>query len=164
MDEENEKERSPMSAWYRNKKSNRLISVKINGTVVRVGTKYQSLESFESDWEAVEAPEVEQQNKKVSIPRLNSGGSNARSETYLAEVRLLPCSNCGARAPSQAAHSNQAMWGKGKGMKAHDVCSFPLCSECHTKHDQTRSIGDDWRAQENIWIIKTLLQNLIKGN
>jgi hypothetical protein len=57
-------------------------------------------------------------------------------------VASLPCANCGLERHSQAAHSNLYEHGKGRGLKASDAATFPLCVDrvgqqgCHTKFDQ----------------------------
>lgn len=67
-----------------------------------------------------------------------------RSEALRRAVASLPCINCGIPGYSQCAHSNS---GKGAGIKASDLDSFPLCTVhpgadgglmqgCHEKFDQ----------------------------
>jgi hypothetical protein len=51
-----------------------------------------------------------------------------RSEPYRRLVAALPCFNCGAAAPSQAAHAD---FGKGMGIKSSDLTCYPLCPMCH---------------------------------
>ena len=53
----------------------------------------------------------------------------------LATVRLLPCIRCG-NPNSQAAHSNSAKHGKGRGIKASDQFTIPLCFKCHAAFDR----------------------------
>ncbi|KJV37864.1 hypothetical protein VH96_14500 [Acinetobacter indicus] len=53
----------------------------------------------------------------------------------LAEIRKLPCVRCG-QVPSQAAHSNSAKHGKGRGIKADDAYTVPLCVGCHQRFDR----------------------------
>ena len=48
-----------------------------------------------------------------------------RSEAYRRAVASLPCINCKVPGYSQCAHSNS---GKGAGIKASDLDSFPLCT------------------------------------
>lgn len=59
-----------------------------------------------------------------------------RDAKRLAEIRKLPCVRCGMSAPSQAAHSNSSKHGKGRGIKALDAFTVPLCYNCHSKFDQ----------------------------
>lgn len=68
-------------------------------------------------------------------------------------VASLPCAECGIEGWSQVAHSNRHQDGKGLGLKANYLATFPLCcvrpSEigCHVKHDQcigmTREEADE---------------------
>lgn len=63
------------------------------------------------------------------------------SEAYRRLVASFPCAHCGLGSASQAAHENA---GKGKGIKAGDDRTFPLCHEggngCHAAFDQYRLI------------------------
>ena len=58
-----------------------------------------------------------------------------RSPKRLAEIRKLPCVRCG-NPHSQAAHSNSAKHGKGRGIKASDAFVIPLCAICHAAFDR----------------------------
>ena len=58
-----------------------------------------------------------------------------RSPERLAEIRKLPCVQCG-NPHSQAAHSNSAKHGKGRGIKASDAFVIPLCAICHAAFDR----------------------------
>ena len=58
-----------------------------------------------------------------------------RSPKRLAEIRKLPCIRCG-NPNSQAAHSNSAKHGKGRGIKASDAFVIPLCAICHAAFDR----------------------------
>ena len=58
-----------------------------------------------------------------------------RSPKRLAEIRKLPCVRCG-NPNSQAAHSNSAKHGKGRGIKASDAFVVPLCFKCHAAFDR----------------------------
>ncbi|HCQ9879761.1 Protein of uncharacterised function (DUF968) [Acinetobacter baumannii] len=58
-----------------------------------------------------------------------------RSQKRLNEIRALPCVRCG-QSPSQAAHSNSSKHGKGRGIKASDEFTVPLCAICHGLFDQ----------------------------
>ena len=57
-----------------------------------------------------------------------------RDSKRLAEIRKLPCVRCG-NPNSQAAHSNSAKHGKGRGIKASDLFVIPLCHSCHAAFD-----------------------------
>ena len=80
-----------------------------------------------------------------------------RSPKRLAEIRKLPCVRCG-QSPSQAAHSNSAKHGKGRGIKADDSFTVPLCHSCHFQFD-TFQMGNRAESEEmfEAWLIKTEL-------
>ena len=65
-----------------------------------------------------------------------------RNADLLAAVRKLPCVACGQVGRTQAAHSNQLRFGKGRGLKASDAAIMALCGPslgnpgCHAKLDQ----------------------------
>lgn len=73
-----------------------------------------------------------------------------RDAKRLAAIRKLPCIKCGS-SPSQAAHSNFGEHGKGKGIKADDKYTIPLCQVCHRWFDGyfqlTREQSKEWFAQ-----------------
>lgn len=58
-----------------------------------------------------------------------------RNPKRLAEIRKLPCVRCG-NPNSQAAHSNSAKHGKGRGIKSSDTFVIPLCAICHAAFDR----------------------------
>jgi len=58
-----------------------------------------------------------------------------RDAKRLAAIRKLPCVRCG-NSNSQAAHSNSAKHGKGRGIKASDAFVIPLCAICHAAFDR----------------------------
>lgn len=70
-----------------------------------------------------------------------------RDHKRLAAIRELPCIKCG-QSPSQAAHSNFGEHGKGKGIKADDKYTIPLCYICHRWFDGyfqlTREQSKEW--------------------
>ena len=85
-----------------------------------------------------------------------------RSPSYLRWVASRPCVACGVEGFSQAAHSNQAKHGKGRGIKASDEFTFPLCGlrfgliGCHQQHDLCLDMSKDERdAAEDDYIAKT---------
>lgn len=57
-------------------------------------------------------------------------------------VRLLPCASCGQHSRTEAAHSNQLRFGKGRGIKGSDAAIMALCRSdygvvgCHNELDQ----------------------------
>jgi hypothetical protein len=66
----------------------------------------------------------------------------AAETAHFRRVAALPCAHCGIVGHSQAAHSNRHQDGKGAGIKAHYLATFPLCCSrpgivgCHVEHDQ----------------------------
>jgi hypothetical protein len=69
-----------------------------------------------------------------------------RSDDYLAAVRSIPCIRCGAYGLTEAAHSNQLRFGKGRGLKSSDATAMALCRStpdkvgCHAILDQGGSM------------------------
>ena len=95
-----------------------------------------------------------------------------RSQQYRRAVASLPCINCGVPGHSQCAHSNS---GKGAGIKASDLDSFPLCTVhpgadgrlvqgCHENFDQgalfTKAVR---RELEPVWAADTRRKLLALG-
>ena len=95
-----------------------------------------------------------------------------RSQQYRRAVASLPCINCGVPGHSQCAHSNS---GKGAGIKASDLDSFPLCTVhpgadgrlvqgCHENFDQgalfTKAVR---REREAAWAADTRRKLLAMG-
>ncbi|WP_180113273.1 DUF968 domain-containing protein [Acinetobacter sp. YH12073] len=80
-----------------------------------------------------------------------------RSLKRLAEIRKLPCVRCG-NPNSQAAHSNSAKHGKGRGIKASDAFVIPLCAICHAAFDRFE-LGNraESEAMFEKWLVKTEL-------
>ena len=84
-----------------------------------------------------------------------------RSPKRLAAVRLLPCIRCG-NPDSQAAHSNSAKHGKGRGIKASDEFTVPLCHSCHSQLDrfelgsraESEAMFDQWLAKTELMMLK----------
>ena len=79
-----------------------------------------------------------------------------RDAKRLKAIRLLPCVRCGS-GPSQAAHSNSSKYGKGRGFKASDEFTVPLCHSCHSQFDQfklgtrqeSEALFDQWLEKTN---------------
>jgi hypothetical protein len=95
-----------------------------------------------------------------------------RSEALRRAVASLPCINCGIPGHSQCAHSNS---GKGAGIKASDLDSFPLCTVhpgadgrlvqgCHENFDRgalfTKAVR---REMEPVWAADTRRKLLAMG-
>ena len=80
-----------------------------------------------------------------------------RSPKRLAEIRKLPCVRCG-NPNSQAAHSNSSRDGKGRGIKASDQFTIPLCAICHAAFDRFE-LGNraESEAMFEKWLVKTEL-------
>ena len=80
-----------------------------------------------------------------------------RSPKRLAEIRKLPCVRCG-NPNSQAAHSNSAKYGKGRGIKSSDLFVIPLCVICHAAFDRFE-LGNraESEAMFEKWLVKTEL-------
>ncbi|WP_335954054.1 hypothetical protein [Acinetobacter higginsii] len=78
-----------------------------------------------------------------------------RSQKRLNEIRQLPCVRCGS-SPSQAAHSNSSKHGKGRGIKASDEFTVPLCHSCHSQFDQFKlGTRQESEALFEQWLEKT---------
>lgn len=78
-----------------------------------------------------------------------------RDAKRLAEIRKLPCVRCGTQG-SQAAHSNSSKHGKGRGIKAGDAYTVPLCVVCHQLFDQFRlGTRAESEAMFEQWLAKT---------
>ena len=77
-----------------------------------------------------------------------------RNPKRLAAIRTLPCVRCG-KPDSQAAHSNSAKHGKGRGIKADDSFTVPLCHVCHSDFDQYK-LGNraESEAMFDQWLVR----------
>jgi hypothetical protein len=99
--------------------------------------------------------------KKKAL-RTNRKPLSASDDRYFRAVAALPCACCGVWGLSQVAHSNQAKYGKGMGMKADNRFVFPLCCDrlgaigCHTMHDQCIGMTrEEANAREEIYLADT---------
>jgi ferredoxin len=62
-----------------------------------------------------------------------------RDKKRIEACRSLPCQHCGAEDGTVvAAHSNEGIHGKGRGIKASDEFVAALCFTCHANLDQGR--------------------------
>ena len=77
-----------------------------------------------------------------------------RDNKRLEQIRSLPCCQCGASPRSQAAHSNFGIHGKGKGVKADDRYTIPLCHACHASLDQ--NLSQQTRQEQLDWFSRKL--------
>ena len=77
-----------------------------------------------------------------------------RDAKRLAAIRKLPCVRCG-NPNSQAAHSNSSRDGKGRGIKADDSKTIPMCHSCHFKFD-TFQLGNraESEAMFDQWLVR----------
>lgn len=87
-----------------------------------------------------------------------------RSRQLLNAIKTLECQHCGARGPSDPAHSNQSVHGKGKGVKASDVYAAALCRHDHNEIDRGSKLTQDERVTlwTNAWR-KTVRELLKRG-
>jgi hypothetical protein len=73
-----------------------------------------------------------------------------RSPALMALYRTIPCQHCGRDDGAVVgAHSNQAIHGKGRAIKATDTRCASLCARCHTAVDQSHHLSRDER--EKLW-------------
>ena len=77
-----------------------------------------------------------------------------RDNDRLKAIRKMICCECGADAPSHAAHSNFSIHGKGKGIKADDRYTIPLCVICHQNLDQ--NLSQQTRQEQLDWFNRKL--------
>lgn len=81
--------------------------------------------------------------------------------------RAMACQHCGRTGPDAGvtwAHSNWAVHGKGKGIKASDVFVAALCSTCHRELDQGHAWGEAFKLA--MWTIahtKTVIEGVQRG-
>lgn len=85
-----------------------------------------------------------------------------RSRQLLNAIKTLDCQHCGARGPSDPAHSNQGAHGKGKGVKASDVYAAALCRADHNAIDQGSKLTHEERVTlwTNAW--RKTVRELVK--
>lgn len=88
-----------------------------------------------------------------------------RSKPLMAAYRLIPCQHCGANDGTVCgAHSNWAVHGKGKSIKASDIYAASLCHECHAMLDQGAHMSEVERKA--IWWnahVNTVRQIVLDG-
>jgi len=71
-----------------------------------------------------------------------------RSRKLLDACGLIPCQRCGAPG-AVGAHSNWAIHGKGRSIKADDNRIAALCSYCHHDVDQGNALNE--RGKKLVW-------------
>ena len=67
---------------------------------------------------------------------------------------MMCCCGCGRPPPSDVAHSNASMHGKGIGIKSKDEFTIPLNRICHQNFDQ--NLSQQTRQQQMDWFNKKL--------
>lgn len=84
-----------------------------------------------------------------------------RSQALLDNVKQLDCTHCNRHGPSDPAHSNWAIHGKGKSVKASDIFIAALCRLCHRRLDQGRHLTEEERQRmwwhAHVWTVKEML-------
>jgi hypothetical protein len=79
-------------------------------------------------------------------------------------VADLPCQNCYIEGQTQAAHSNQAIHGKGRGIKASDEFTAALCQTCHTELDSGARLNKEQRRDLWLMAYQRTVNRLIEKN
>lgn len=74
---------------------------------------------------------------------------NYRSRQLLDLAYELECTlripGCCTGGTGEPAHANQAIWGKGGAMKAHDFAFASACRACHMELDQGKNYSEESR-------------------
>jgi hypothetical protein len=83
--------------------------------------------------------------KNMMIPKFDY----FRNKKHLQNVASLPCQNCYVEGQTQAAHSNWAEHGKGRGIRASDEFTAALCIGCHREIDSEPTLNKEQRRY--IW-------------
>lgn len=81
----------------------------------------------------------------IKFPKFNY----YRNKRHLKNVASLPCQHCFSEWQTQAAHSNQLIHGKGRGIKASDEYTAALCVTCHQNLDSGASMTKSER--QSMW-------------
>ena len=87
-----------------------------------------------------------------------------RSKKLLQAVASIECQHCGRHGYTQAAHSNQASHGKGRGLKSSDVYTAAMCDQCHSALDSGSHLTREQRV--TMWgeaHIKTVRELVRRG-
>ena len=87
-----------------------------------------------------------------------------RSKKHLINVADLPCQNCYIEGQTQAAHSNQAVHGKGRGIKASDEYTAALCQTCHAELDSGARLNKEQRRELWQMAYQKTVNKLIENN
>lgn len=67
---------------------------------------------------------------------------------------MMCCCGCGRPPPSDVAHSNASVHGKGMGVKSDDKFTIPLNRVCHQNLDQ--NLSQQTRQQQLDWFLEKL--------
>jgi hypothetical protein len=87
-----------------------------------------------------------------------------RNRKHLINVANLPCQNCYIEGQTQAAHSNQAVHGKGRGIKASDEYTAALCQTCHAELDSGARLNKEQRRELWQMAYQKTVNKLIENN
>jgi len=79
-------------------------------------------------------------------------------------VADLPCQNCYIEGQTQAAHSNWAEHGKGRGIKASDEFTAALCQTCHFELDSGTRLNKEQRRDLWQMTYQKTINKLIEKN
>ena len=100
-----------------------------------------------------------------------------RSKKLLRGAKDQSCVNCGARDGTVVAAHYTGLrsysFGKGRGIKPHDLCIADLCASCHNKFDTNHSSLSDMkgefpkrvdRSEQFLFcVIQTLIRRIDQG-
>lgn len=98
-----------------------------------------------------------------TTPMRSRSKTNANPRPATGEAKLCKGQPCYLRIPGictgaahDPCHSNQALHGKGKGIKAHDEYTVPGCRACHNELDQGKRFTraekfDIWNRGYEAW-------------
>jgi hypothetical protein len=78
----------------------------------------------------------------MMIPKFNY----YRNKKHLKNVASLPCQVCYVEGMTQASHSNQAIHGKGRSLRASDEFTAAICVEHHYEIDQGSNLTKQQRV------------------
>ena len=73
--------------------------------------------------------------------------SNHRSERLRASANGEPCVACGSVGTTVWCHGNESSFGKGMGIKAHDLLGLYLCGGCHRAYDSGNTMDRETKRE-----------------
>lgn len=93
---------------------------------------------------------------------------NYRNRKLLDAIATLPCQLCGAEDGTIVpAHANGDRWGKGMGIKAHDVFAAALCHKCHVAVDAGSGTREEkrymWQRAWEATMLELFRRGLVKA-